>query len=327
MSAPIVFAKGYDATGKPAMKIPGLAKSRPVERPAKQVMAGVMDQGRGEDRQSAGIGAAVTVLCPVAPGRFVFASPHSGTDYPQEMGADPALGDASLHSAEDALVDRLVAPGVDLGATVVLARIGRAFVDLNRDPADLDPGLIEGVVGDAVSARTAAGYGVIPRLTGNGRALYDRRLTLDEARDRIARFHTPYHAALTAQMQAARARHGEAVLVDWHSMPARATQGASGARGPDVVLGDRHGSSCAADLTRRLRRAFEALGWRVALNQPYAGGWTTQTWGRPSEGFHAIQIELNRELYFDEIARAPGPGWSRTEKGVARVIADLLDRT
>ncbi len=267
------------------------------------------------------------VLRPKTPGRFVFASPHSGTVYPSGMGAHAALADASLRSAEDALVDRLIAPGVELGATVVLARLGRAWVDLNRDPADLDPLLIEGTPDGAVSARTAAGYGVIPRLTGDGRALYDRRLTMDEARDRIAGSHTPYHAALSERMQAAHAQFGEAVLVDWHSMPARATQGSGGARGPDVVLGDRHGSSCSAALTRRLRRAFEALGWRVALNQPYAGGWTTQCWGRPPEGFHAIQVELNRALYFDEAARSPGPGWSRTEKGVARAIAVLLDGT
>ena len=267
---------------------------------------------------------AFVVMLPQTPGRFVFASPHSGTVYPPGMGVDPALPEASLRSAEDALVDRLIAPGVDLGATVVLGRLGRAWVDLNRDPADLDPVLIEGAADASISARTAAGYGVIPRLTGDGRALYDRRLTLAEAKERIARTHAPYHAALAEGMRTARDRHGEAVLVDWHSMPARATQGAGGARGPDVVLGDRHGSSCSAELTRRLRRAFEALGWRVALNQPYAGGWTTQRWGRPSEGFHAVQIELNRALYFDEAARAPGPGWSRTEKGVARVIADLL---
>ena len=267
---------------------------------------------------------AFVVLHPRTPGRFVFASPHSGTVYPPDMGADPALAETSLRSAEDALVDRLIAPGVDHGATVVLGRLGRAWVDLNRDPVDLDPVLIEGAGDGSISARTAAGYGVIPRLTGDGRALYDRRLTLAEAKERIARTHAPYHAALAEGMRTARDRHGEAVLVDWHSMPARATQGAGGARGPDVVLGDRHGSSCSAELTRRLRRAFEALGWRVALNQPYAGGWTTQRWGRPSEGFHAVQIELNRALYFDEAARAPGPGWSRTEKGVARVIADLL---
>lgn len=288
-------------------------------------MAGPMDQdgtGAGTHYDDAFV-----VLRPQTPGRFVFASPHSGTVYPSEMGTDPALAEASLRSAEDALVDRLIAPGVDLGATVVLGRLGRAWIDLNRDPADLDPVLIEGVSDADVSARTAAGYGVIPRLTGDGLALYGRRLTLDEARERIARTHTPYHQALTDGMEAARTRHGEAVLVDWHSMPSRATQGPGGARGPDVVLGDRHGSSCSAALTRRLRRAFEALGWRVALNQPYAGGWTTQSRGRPSEGFHAVQIELNRALYFDEAARSPGPGWSRTEKGVARVIADLLDGT
>ncbi len=284
-----------------------------------------MDQGGGEHEP--GGDDAFVVLRPRTPGRFVFASPHSGTVYPAEMRADPALPEASLRSAEDALVDRLIAPGVDLGATVVLARQGRAWVDLNRDPADLDPDLLEGVADGPVSARTAAGYGVIPRLTGDGYPLYDRRLTLDEAMERIARSHTPWHAALAEGMRAAHTRHGEAVLVDWHSMPARATQGSGGARGPDVVLGDRHGSSCAADLTRRLRRAFEALGWRVALNQPYAGGWTTQSWGRPSEGFHSIQIELNRALYFDEATRTPGIGWSRTEKGVARVIADLLDGT
>lgn len=282
-----------------------------------------MDQDRGGTE---GMGdEAFVVLRPRTPGRFVFASPHSGTVYPAEMGRDPSLTEASLRSAEDALVDRLIAPAADHGAMVLLGRLGRAWVDLNRDPADLDPRLIEGVPDGEMSARTAAGYGVIPRLAGDGQALYDRRLSLAEAQARLAGTHKPYHAALADGMMAARARYGEAILVDWHSMPARATEGIGGARGPDVVLGDRHGSSCGAGLTRRLRRAFEALGWRVALNQPYAGGWTTQTWGRPSEGFHAIQIELNRALYFDETARVPGPGWSRTGKGVARVIADLLD--
>ena len=282
-----------------------------------------MDQARGGAEETGD--EAFVVLRPQTPGRFVFASPHSGTVYPPEMGRDPSLSEASLRSAEDALVDRLIVPAADRGATVVLGRLGRAWVDLNRDPADLDPRLIDGAPDGAVSARTAAGFGVIPRLTGDGQALYDRRLSLGEAQARLAGTHEPYHAALAEGMKAARARHGEAVLVDWHSMPARATEGVGGARGPDVVLGNRHGSSCGAELTRRLRRAFEALGWRVALNQPYAGGWTTQRWGRPSDGFHAIQIELNRALYFDESARIPGPGWSRTEKGVARVIADLLD--
>ena len=281
-----------------------------------------MDGGAGETGRVDGE-APVRIVRPATPGRFVFASPHSGDHYPDDMDADPALSESSLRSAEDALVDRLILPGADRGATLVLAGIGRGYVDLNRDPTEQDPALVEGLEGVA-TPRAAAGYGVVPRLTGDGRPMYRRRLSLDEARGRVTRVHTPYHAALAQELEAAKARHGEAVLVDWHSMPARATQAPGGRRGPDVVLGDRHGSSCSAELTRKLRKAFEALGWGVALNHPYAGGWTTQTWARPEEGFHAIQVELNRALYFDELERTAGPGWSRTARGVARVIADLV---
>lgn len=272
----------------------------------------------------AGEEAAFTVAAPERPGRFVFASPHSGLVYPPDMEASPHLGEMGLRSAEDALVDKLIASAPARGAALITAAMGRAYVDLNRDAGDLDPELIDGLEAGAGSPRTAAGYGVIPRLSGEGRRLYDRRLSLEEAQTRIARVHQPYHAALSELMQRAHARHGSAVLVDWHSMPSQVTRSSPGARGVDVVLGDRHGSSCDPALTRRLRARFEALGWRVALNHPYAGGWTTQVWGRPQEGFHAIQIELDRGLYLDEATRLPNRGWSRCERGVAVVIADLL---
>jgi len=123
-------------------------------------------------------------------------------------------------------------------------------------------------------------------------------------------------------MYETRGRAGRAILIDWHSMPARAV---GGARGVEVVLGDRHGSACEPSLTRRARAAFERLGWRVALNHPYAGGWTTTRWGRPAEGFHALQIELSRALYLDEASGEPGQGWARCASGVAQVIAALAD--
>ncbi len=254
-------------------------------------------------------------------GPFVFASPHSGSHYPADMGGR-ALPASSLHSAEDALVDRLIAGGPAHGAALIIGRIGRAYVDLNREPDELDPLLIADAGDTEPSPRAAAGYGVVPRLSGDGQALYDRRLPLAEVQTRIDRVHVPYHSALAELMTAARGRHGRAVLVDWHSMPARA--GGPG-RGVDVVLGDRHGSSCDPAITRRLRVLFEGLGWRVALNHPYAGGYSTRLWARPDEGFHAVQIELSRALYFDEAARAPGVGWSRCEKGLARVIAGLVE--
>ena len=285
-------------------------------------MADGREQG-AEDGAGGAAEAAFTLLQPASPGRFVFASPHSGEVYPADMGAAPGLDPASLRSAGDALVDRLIAPGLEAGAPLLLGRLGRAYVDLNRDPDDLDPALIDGLDGRAASPRAAAGYGVIPRLTGDGRPLYARRLGRTEAADRIARVHAPYHAALERLMREAHARHGEAVLVDWHSMPARATQGAGGARGPDVVLGDRHGSSCSAGVTRLLRAQFERAGWRVALNRPYAGGWSTQLWGRPDEGLHAVQVELNRALYLNEDALTPGPHFVMTQKVIRRVTAAL----
>ncbi|HEY1071922.1 N-formylglutamate amidohydrolase [Brevundimonas sp.] len=262
-------------------------------------------------------------LTPATSGRttpLVFASPHSGGLYPDDMGAAEGLSEASLRSAEDAAVDRLLDGAAGAGAVLLAGRIGRAYVDLNRAPEELDPALIDGAPkAPPPGLKTLAGYGVVPRLAGDGTPLYDRRLTLEEARGRIARVHAPYHAALGELMQAARARHGRAVLIDWHSMPSRAT----GPNGPDVVLGDRHGTSCAADLTRRLRVLFEALGWRVALNRPYAGGYATQVWGRPEEGFEAVQIELNRRLYWNEAAGGPAVGWGRCRSGLNRVIAAL----
>lgn len=251
---------------------------------------------------------------------LVFASPHSGAVYPADMGAATGLSEASLRSAEDAAVDRLLTASSSAGAVLIAGRVGRAYVDLNRAPDELDPALILGCPDDTPPGlKTLAGYGVVPRLAGDGAPLYDRRLTLAEAKARIERSHAPYHAALAAQMQAARERHGRAVLIDWHSMPARAT----GPNGPDVVLGDRHGTSCRAGLTRRLRALFEAIGWRVALNRPYAGGYATQAWGRPDERFEAIQVELSRRLYWDEAAATPSVGWSRCQSGLNRVIAAL----
>ena len=252
---------------------------------------------------------------------LVFASPHSGAVYPHDLGARADVPELSLRSAEDAMVDRLAASGPHRGVPLIAARLGRAYVDLNRDPQELDPAVIEGA--DAASARVAAGFGVIPRLTGDGRVIREHPLSRDEALARLAAAHQPYHEALKQLMHRARERFGFAVLVDWHSMPSRAVGHAAGVRSPDVVLGDRHGSSCSAEVTRLLRAQFERAGWRVALNRPYAGGWSTQLWGRPHEGLHAVQVELNRALYLNENALTPGPHFAMTRKVIGRVVAAM----
>lgn len=271
------------------------------------------------------------LLSPVgdAASPLVFASPHSGRLYPKSAGFDPDLSELSLRSAEDALVDRLIEGAPERGIPVLLATHGRAWLDLNRAPADLDPGLIHDLLAGAGGGpRAEAGYGVVPRLTGDGQPLYRERLSLAEVTRRIAAAHAPYHAALDALMQEAHARHGVAVLIDWHSMPGpRASPPAKRpvAAFPQIVLGDRHGVACATALTRRVSALLGGEGLRVALNHPYAGGWTTERWGRPDKGFHALQIEISRALYLDEARMQPGAGWARSQ-GIINRLIDALAR-
>lgn len=254
------------------------------------------------------------------PTGLIFASAHSGTHYPADMNA--SASSRSVRMAEDACMDRLIEAGASAGATTLLALIGRAYVDLNRADSDLDPALIEGCEGLLPNGKTLAGYGVLHRLGGDGAPLYSRRLSLQEAQDRLARVHAPYHAQLSQLMHQSLADTGRAVLIDWHSMPARAT----GPNGPDIILGDRHGSSCDVQWTRTLKTLFEAQGWRVGLNRPYAGGYATQKWGRPADGLQAVQVEVNRRLYWDEDAHAPGIGWKRCHSAMKRVISQLCQQ-
>lgn len=255
-------------------------------------------------------------------GQMVFASPHSGVIRPSDMGERTNLSAATLRSAEDVGVDRLVRTGPALGAPLIAGLVSRAYCDLNRAPSELDPDLVDGVEGGGRTAKVAAGFGVIPRKAGDGAALYDRRLSLAEAHGRLERVHAPYHQGLADLMQAARERHGVALLIDWHSMPSWATggRGRSG-RGVDIVLGDRHGASCRGVNMRRIRALFEAQGWRVSLNAPYAGGYATQAWGRPDEGFQAVQVELNRALYLDETTLEPSADYGRFSRALDRVVA------
>lgn len=261
-------------------------------------------------------------------GAMVFASPHSGRERPADMGEAADLTSSTLRSAEDVGVDRLIASGPSRGVPVIAGRVSRAYVDLNRAPTELDPVLFDGEIEAEPTARVSAGFGVIPRRAGDGTLLYDRRLSQAEAPGRLAWVHTPYHDALGELMRAARDRHGAALLIDWHSMPSRAAGATSrNRRGVDVVLGDRHGSACRGATMRTIRALFEAQGWRVGLNAPYAGGYSTERWGRPDEGFQAVQVELNRALYLDETTLEPSGDHDRFARALDRVIAALAAET
>ncbi len=243
---------------------------------------------------------------------FVFASPHSGDDYSDEFLAQSRLDATAIRRSEDCFVHELFQDAPRLGAPLIRARFPRAYLDPNREPYELDPTMFRGSLPSFVnsrSARVSVGLGTIARVVSNGAEIYRKKLDFREVEQRIDRLYFPYHAMIKQLLVATRAQFGAVVLVDCHSMPSMgsAVEGDTGRRRCDFVLGDRFGTSCDPAIVDLLERRLNDLGYSVARNDPYAGGFVTQNYGRPGAGIHAVQIEINRGLYMDEatISRAP----------------------
>lgn len=255
----------------------------------------------------------------------VVASPHSGRDYPADFLRASVLDRRVIRSSEDAFVDELVSVAPQLGAPLMLARAPRAYIDLNRGCDELDPAVVEGVGRNGHNPRIASGLGVIPRVVAGGRSIYRGKLSRDEAEARIARFWRPYHARLDRLLGESHREFGMAVLVDFHSMPHEALESHTrpGMPRPDVVLGDRFGATVSPDVMDQIEAAFVRAGLRVSRNTPFAGAFITQTYGRPSRGFHAVQVEIDRSLYMNEAAIEKLPGFATFQAILADVIGDI----
>jgi len=239
------------------------------------------------------------------------------------------LDERSIRSSEDAFMDLMVDAAPSLGAPLLAAEYPRAFIDLNRSADELDPGVIDGVGRVVQTPRISSGLGVIPRVVANGRAIYRGKLSRDEAEDRIATIWRPYHDQLDTLMQAAHASFGEAVILDFHSMPHEALDSVArpGIRRPEVVLGDRFGASVRGDLMDALETAFLEAGLAVSRNAPFAGAYVTQRYGRPSRGWHAVQIEIDRSLYMNERLIRPNGNFDTVKRIVTAVIARAIEAT
>ncbi|MFY0659839.1 MAG: N-formylglutamate amidohydrolase [Shimia sp.] len=255
----------------------------------------------------------------------VFASPHSGCDYPEWFIRRSLLNAHTIRSSEDAYVDQLFAEAPNFGAPFLVAQAPRALLDLNRAAEELDPALIQGVRKVGHNPRVASGLGVIPRVVANGRAIYHGKMTRAEADDRIETYWRPYHTALQTLLETARQAFGEAILIDCHSMPREAVQGASrrGVPRPEIVLGDRFGAAADVELVDQIEAAFLKAGFVVSRNTPFAGAYVTQHYGRPLKAQHAIQIEIDRSLYMDEATIQPHADYENFRARLTSVVAQI----
>jgi len=254
----------------------------------------------------------------------VFSSPHSGRDYPAAFLRKTVLDERAIRSSEDAFVDRLFERAPRMGAPLLLANAPRAFIDLNRSADELDPALIADLRKVAHNPRVASGLGVVPRVVSNGRPIYRGKITLDEARARIAQYWRPYHDTLQQLLADTRMQFGEAILIDCHSMPHEAIEQARGsALAADVVLGDRFGAAATGDVVDRIESAFASAGLRVARNAPFAGAYVTQAYGRPSRRQHVVQVEIDRALYMDEHQILPNSNFTAFRRLITDVMAEV----
>src|SRR5271165_1802899 len=240
---------------------------------------------------------------------LVFSSPHSGSTYPPRFLAASRLDPLTLRRSEDAFVDELFMPCVALGAPLLRALFPRAYLDVNREPYELDPKVFDGPVPDFAntrSLRVAVGLGTIPRVVGDAQPIYKQPLSVSEGLARVEALYRPYHERLSALIERARQRFGQALLIDCHSMPSNAAD----VGGWDIVLGDRFGASAAPIVTETLEASLRASGYRVRRNKPFAGGYITEHFGAPGGGVHAVQIEIARAIYLDERRIALNERWT-----------------
>lgn len=258
---------------------------------------------------------------------ILFSSPHSGRIYPGAFLSATRLDAHSLRRSEDSFVDELFAGVVDLGAPLLSALFPRAYLDVNREPYELDPRMFVGRLpphANTRSVRVAGGLGTIARIVADAQEIYPGPIPVADALDRIETLYRPYHRALMDTLSALHRRFGTAILIDCHSMPSSAAAEEDQLR-PDFVLGDRYGTSCAPAIMDIAHQALEQMGYMVKRNRPYAGGYITERYGNPVRGLHALQIEINRGLYLDEQQIAKTQNFNQVKTNMTQLARVLIE--
>ena len=258
-------------------------------------------------------------------GPLVFNSPHSGNVYPPAFLASARLEIAQLRRSEDSFVDELFSGVVRRGFPLMRAHFPRCYIDVNREPYELDPRMFDGRLpsfANTRSMRVAGGLGTVARVVGDAQEIYDQRIPVDDALRRIEGLYKPYHRTLRRLVTRVHRDFGTAILIDCHSMPSIAGSRDERPRA-DVVIGDRYGTSCVAVVADTIETALQDAGYSVSRNKPYAGGFITEHYGNPPAGLHAIQLEINRALYMDERRYEPIASFGRLAADLER-LADRL---
>ncbi len=258
---------------------------------------------------------------------FVFAAPHSGRLYPQDMQDKSPLSKTELRISEDAFVDELFDWVPSEGACLLVATYARAYLDLNRATNELDPAMFTPQLPiDTVniSQRVKSGLGLIPAIVAEGKHIYTAPLPARAAAQRTESIHAPYHTKLRELLDSRIKRTRQAYFIDCHSMPSEEKPLSGFSKQPDIILGDCWGQSCSSQLTTVVEEQLTKNGFKVRRNVPYSGGYATSHYGKPLHHTHALQIEINRAIYMNEDTLEKHPDFNEIKKRLKATFAKVI---
>jgi N-formylglutamate amidohydrolase len=257
----------------------------------------------------------------------LFDIPRSGAEYPRAFRSIASLTD--LQRSISMYLEELYGDVTEAGATWLYACFPNVFIDPNRHALDIDPEALDGPWPEALqpSAKTRAGIGLIPMVCSGTRPVYDGKLAVADVRDRLDNYYLPYHAEIARLLRGFHAQYGAAYHLTCHSMPAIATGTGldAGTRRSDFDLGDRNGTTSGAELVAVLAEALTGFGYKVTRNTHFIGAEVVRQHGNPTQGIHSVQIEMNRGLYMDEVARTRGPGFAAVQGHLTALSATVAD--
>jgi N-formylglutamate amidohydrolase len=247
---------------------------------------------------------------------ILIACPHSGRNYPDELQKNLLIPLSQVREMEDFYVDEICKNAPNFGFGFIYSTIARAYIDLNRGADSLDKNLIDGVVGKIDCQYANSGIGLIPRIVNRNQNIFKNRFKIDDINSRIENIHKPYHNAIKGHLDILQQKFGKCLLVDMHSMPNRAVL----PNQCDIVIGNAYSKSASSKTTNFFQEFFERHNLKVKINQPFSGGYTTKHHANLHNKREAIQIEINRKLYFDEQLQIK----SKDFDSFSKIIGDLF---
>ena len=257
---------------------------------------------------------------------LVFDSPHSGLDLPVDF--HPAVDADAVRVSADTHVDDLFAAAPDYGAPLLRALFPRSFLDVNRSLSDMDVSMVDGQWPYPTRSSNTAkrGMGLIWRKAWDDTAMYDRPLTIAQARNRILTYWLPYHCALRRLLDASYGQFRTVYHINCHSMTnighTMSSDGKDASR-PDICIGVLYGRSAGSEFTDLLCEILRDEGFVVEMNKPFRGAELTEAYSNPAIGRHSVQFEINRRMYMDETTREKAADFA-TFKAVMTRLSEKL---